>query len=193
MPHANGAPANGTRAIALVGPAGAGKTSLAEAMLHAAGATDRHGSVGNGTSIGDSSPEARSRGGSTELNLYNFDYLGDHFALIDCPGSIGFAADGARGIAVADLAARMTERGVVRFLYTDIGRDGALTGPNLAAYRSLRTLTSATVIASGGVASMQDILDLAGTGVEGVVVGRALYTGAIALSEALAAVAGDAA
>ena len=104
MPHANGAQINGTRAIALVGPAGAGKTSLAEAMLHAAGATDRHGSVGNGTSIGDSSPEARSRGGSTELNLYNFDYLGDHFALIDCPGSIGFAADGARGIAVADLA-----------------------------------------------------------------------------------------
>jgi len=104
MPHANGAQINGTRAIALVGPAGAGKTSLAEAILHAAGATDRHGSVGNGTSIGDSSPEARSRGGSTELNLYNFDYLGDHFALIDCPGSIGFAADGARGIAVADLA-----------------------------------------------------------------------------------------
>jgi elongation factor G len=105
MPErANGVRTNGTRAIALVGPAGAGKTSLAEAMIHAAGATDRHGSVANGTSIGDSSPEARSRGGSTELNLYNFDYLDDHFALIDCPGSIGFAADGARGIAIADLA-----------------------------------------------------------------------------------------
>jgi elongation factor G len=95
---------NGTRAIALVGPAGAGKTSVAEAIIFAAGATDRHGSVANKTSIGDSSPEARSRGGSTELNLYNFDYLDDHFALIDCPGSIGFAADGARAIAVADLA-----------------------------------------------------------------------------------------
>ena len=100
----SGAKSNGTRAIALVGPAGAGKTSLAEAMLFAAGATDRHGSVGSGSSIGDSSPESRSRGGSTELNVYNFDYLGDHFALIDCPGSVGFAADGARGIAVADLA-----------------------------------------------------------------------------------------
>lgn len=104
MPKANGAKANGTRAIALVGPAGAGKTSLAEAMLFAAGATDRHGSPANGTSIGDSSPEARSRGGSTELNLYSFDYLGDRFDLIDCPGSVGFAADGSRAIAVADFA-----------------------------------------------------------------------------------------
>jgi elongation factor G len=104
MPHANGAPANGTRVIALVGPAGAGKTSLAEAMLFAAGTTDRLGSTANGSSIGDSSPEARQRGGSTELNLYNFKYLDDEFALIDCPGSIGFAADGARAAATADLA-----------------------------------------------------------------------------------------
>jgi len=104
MPHANGAPANGTRAIALVGPAGAGKTSLAEAMLFAAGATDRLGSTASGSSIGDSSPESRQRGGSTELNLYNFKYLDDEFALIDCPGSVGFSADGARAVATADLA-----------------------------------------------------------------------------------------
>lgn len=96
--------ANGTRAIALVGPAGAGKTSLAEAMLFAAGATDRLGSTANGSSIGDSSPESRQRGGSTELNLYNFKYLEDEYALIDVPGSIGFSADGARAVAVADLA-----------------------------------------------------------------------------------------
>jgi elongation factor G len=94
----------GTRAIALVGPAGAGKTSLAEAMLFAAGATDRLGSTANGSSVGDASPEARARGGSTELNLYNFDYLGDQFALIDCPGSVGFAADGARALALVDMA-----------------------------------------------------------------------------------------
>src|SRR5207237_10785396 len=84
----------GSRVSALVGPAGAGKTSLAEAMLFAAGASDRLGSTANGSSIGDSSPEARQRGGSTELNLYNFKYLDDEFALIDAPGSIGFAADG---------------------------------------------------------------------------------------------------
>ncbi len=95
---------NGTRVIALVGPAGAGKTSLAEAMLFAAGAIDRQGSIASGTTVGDSSSEARARGGSTELDAMHFDYLGDHFALLDCPGSIGFAADGARSVAVADLA-----------------------------------------------------------------------------------------
>src|SRR5688500_13957388 len=99
-----GGESKGTRVIALVGPAGAGKTSLAEAMLFAAGGTDRLGSTANGTSVGDSSPEARQRGGSTELNLYNFDYLGDSIALIDSPGSVGFAADGARALALADMA-----------------------------------------------------------------------------------------
>ncbi len=100
----NGAPSNGTRAIALVGPAGAGKTSLAEAMLFASRTIDRQGSTANGSSVGDASPEARQRGGSTELNLMNFDYLGEHFAIIDAPGSVGFAADGASAIAVADIA-----------------------------------------------------------------------------------------
>jgi elongation factor G len=95
---------NGTRVIALVGPAGAGKTSLAEAMLFAAGATDRLGSTANGSSVGDSSPEARQRGGSTELNLLHFDYLGDHFAILDIPGSVGFAAEGAKALAIADAA-----------------------------------------------------------------------------------------
>ena len=99
-----GQAANGTRVIALVGPAGAGKTSLAEAMLFASGTTNRQGSTDNGSSIGDSSPEARERGGSTELNLLNFDYLGEHFAILDIPGSIGFAADGAHAIAIADMA-----------------------------------------------------------------------------------------
>ena len=99
-----GQPSPGTRVIALVGPAGAGKTSLAEAMLFAAGTTDRLGSTANGSSIGDSSPESRQRGGSTELNLYNFKYLGDDFAVLDVPGSVGFAADGARSLAIADVA-----------------------------------------------------------------------------------------
>ena len=103
MPNSSGGKSNGTRVIALVGPAGAGKTSLAEAMLFAAGASERLGSTANGSSIGDSSPESRARGGSTELNLYNFNYLGDDFAIIDIPGSVGFAADGARALAVADV------------------------------------------------------------------------------------------
>jgi elongation factor G len=73
-------------------------------MLFAAGTTDRLGSTANGSSIGDSSPESRQRGGSTELNLYSFDYLGDSFAILDAPGSVGFAADGARALAIADVA-----------------------------------------------------------------------------------------
>ncbi len=95
---------DGTRTIALVGPGGAGKTSLAEALLFAAGKIGRQGSVADGTSVGDASAEARARGGSTELNLMRFDFMDDRFALIDCPGSVGFEADGAYGIAVADLA-----------------------------------------------------------------------------------------
>ena len=104
MPTTMSGTTDGTRSIALVGPAGAGKTSLAEAMLFASGAIDRQGSTANGSSVGDGSPEARQRGGSTELNLMHFDYLGDHFALIDAPGSVGFAADGASAVAVADMA-----------------------------------------------------------------------------------------
>jgi elongation factor G len=84
---------NGARVIALVGPAGAGKTSLAEALLEAAGAIPRLGSVEAGTTVGDSSPEARARGGSTELNLMHFDYLDDSFALVDAPGAIGCCSE----------------------------------------------------------------------------------------------------
>ncbi|HEY9554409.1 elongation factor G [Allosphingosinicella sp.] len=94
----------GTRTVALVGPGGAGKTSLAEALLFASGGMDRQGSVDNGSSVGDASPEARSRGGSTELNLMHFEFLGDRFAVLDCPGSVGFSADGALALAAADIA-----------------------------------------------------------------------------------------
>ena len=102
MPYDSERAPNGTRVIALVGPAGAGKTSLAEALLFAAGTIDRQG--GPGATVGDASPEARSRGGSTEVNLLRFDYLGQSFGVVDAPGSVGFAADGARAVAVADLA-----------------------------------------------------------------------------------------
>jgi elongation factor G len=94
----------GARVIALVGPAGAGKTSLAEALLQAAGAIPRLGSVEAGTSVGDSSPEARTRGASTELNFSRFTWAGDDYVMLDAPGSVGFAAEAASALEIADLA-----------------------------------------------------------------------------------------
>ena len=93
-----------TRAVALVGPAGTGKTSLAEALLFASGAINRQGTVEAGSTVGDASAEARARGGSTELNLSHFEYMGDRFALIDVPGGAGFAADGLAALQSADIA-----------------------------------------------------------------------------------------
>lgn len=95
---------NGAKLIALVGPAGAGKTSLAEALLHAAGAVNRQGCVDDGNTVGDASAEARARGGSTETNFMHFSYLGDEFAIVDAPGSASFSEDAARAVAAADCA-----------------------------------------------------------------------------------------
>ena len=93
-----------SKVIALVGPAGAGKTSLAEAILFAAGAIPRLGAVKQGSSVGDASPEARSRGASTELNVMRFSWMDEPYVLLDVPGSPGFAADGDMALGVADLA-----------------------------------------------------------------------------------------
>ncbi|MDA1129226.1 MAG: 1-(5-phosphoribosyl)-5-[(5-phosphoribosylamino)methylideneamino]imidazole-4-carboxamide isomerase [Chloroflexi bacterium] len=92
-------------------------------------------------------------------------------------------------VTVLELARRMAQIGVVRLLYTDISRDGALTGPDYQTNAQLVRDTGLAVLASGGVATVEHIRDLQPTGVEGVIVGRALYTGSVSLSEAVAAVA----
>ena len=92
------------RAIGLIGPNGAGKTTLFEALLHAAGATDRQGVVGQPGATGDASPEAKQAGQSVEMNLAGFSYLGDRYALIDYPGSVEFRAECDHGVAALDLA-----------------------------------------------------------------------------------------
>lgn len=80
------------------------------------------------------------------------------------------------------------ELGVRRFLVTGIERDGAMTGPDLALLGRVAALApEAAIVASGGVGSLDDLSRLAATGVEAVVVGRALYEGRFTLSEALEA------
>lgn len=87
-----------------------------------------------------------------------------------------------------DLIARMAELGVRRVIYTDISRDGTLTEPNFAAMASLQRPGGPAIIASGGIARIEHLQRLAALGVEGAIVGKALYTGAIDLAAALAAV-----
>ena len=88
---------------------------------------------------------------------------------------------------------RLDADGCARYVVTDVTRDGTLTGPNLDLLRRVCARTSRPVIASGGVASLADLAQLvalAPLGVEGVIVGKALYAGAFTLPQALAAVAG---
>lgn len=85
-----------------------------------------------------------------------------------------------------ELGSQMARMGVRHILYTDIDRDGGLTGVNIDATVALAEQTGLSVIASGGVASLDDIRALRASGkVAGVVIGQALYTGAFTLQEAL--------
>ena len=90
-------------------------------------------------------------------------------------------------VSALELARHMAGLGVARLLYTDIARDGMLTGPDIDTNAQLVQETGMAVLASGGVASVEDIRRLVSTGVEGVIVGRALYTGDVSLPAALAA------
>ncbi|PRX49510.1 1-(5-phosphoribosyl)-5-[(5-phosphoribosylamino)methylideneamino] imidazole-4-carboxamide isomerase [Prauserella shujinwangii] len=87
---------------------------------------------------------------------------------------------------------RLDQDGAQRYVVTDVSKDGTLRGPNLDLLREVTARTDAAVIASGGVSSVDDLralATLARDGVEGAIVGKALYAGAFTLPEALAAVA----
>ena len=93
-------------------------------------------------------------------------------------------------IPAVELGRKMAEIGVKTIVYTDIATDGTLAGPNTAAMREMADAVRALgtdVIASGGIGSIEHIVSLVPTGVEGVIVGRALYTGAADLAEAIKA------
>ncbi len=95
--------ADAVRAIALIGPNGSGKTTLFESLLHVSGAVTQPGS------IGDASPEAKAAGQTVELNLADFDFMGDRYAVVDCPGSIEFVCEMDCGVPAVDMALVVVE------------------------------------------------------------------------------------
>ncbi len=93
-------------------------------------------------------------------------------------------------VTATELARSFENAGVAAIIYTDIDRDGAMQGPNVAATEALARAVSIPVIASGGVARLSDLIELRDSGViAGAISGRALYDGAIDLAQALQALA----
>ncbi|MFH0918987.1 MAG: 1-(5-phosphoribosyl)-5-[(5-phosphoribosylamino)methylideneamino]imidazole-4-carboxamide isomerase [Fibrobacterota bacterium] len=92
------------------------------------------------------------------------------------------------GIPAVELGKRMRDLGVKTVIYTDIRRDGALTGPNINETRRMAVETGLSIIASGGVHSLKDIRDLMGIekdGVAGIIAGRAIYEGTMTVEKAV--------
>ncbi|MCO6459261.1 MAG: 1-(5-phosphoribosyl)-5-[(5-phosphoribosylamino)methylideneamino]imidazole-4-carboxamide isomerase [Pirellulaceae bacterium] len=89
-----------------------------------------------------------------------------------------------------ELAAQFGDEPLAAIVYTDIARDGMLAGPNLAAMADMKRSAAVDVIASGGVTTADDIRQLASLGLDGCILGRALYEGRLSLAEALAAAGG---
>jgi phosphoribosylformimino-5-aminoimidazole carboxamide ribotide isomerase len=88
----------------------------------------------------------------------------------------------------SELAGKMIGLGVMRFIYTDISRDGTLTSPNFEAIAEFLSLVRAPVIAAGGISSVDHLTRLAELGVEGAIVGKAIYTGDVKLADAFKAI-----
>ncbi len=84
-----------------------------------------------------------------------------------------------------EFAKKMVSIGVQTIVYTDIATDGTLAGPNVDAMAEMTKAVDADIIASGGIGSLEHIKSLVPTGVEGVIVGKALYTGKVNLTEAV--------
>ena len=100
---------SGPRCIAIVGPFSSGKTSVMEAILDRAGAIEKPGSMTEGTSVGDASPEARAHNMSVELNAAHADFMGETYTFLDCPGSVEFAYESEPATAAVDAAIVVVE------------------------------------------------------------------------------------
>ena len=87
-----------------------------------------------------------------------------------------------------EMISKLDAAGCSRYIVTDVTKDGTLTGPNLELLREVCVATSAPVIASGGISALQDLIDLramTNLGIEGAIVGKAIYSGAFSLAQAL--------
>jgi 1-(5-phosphoribosyl)-5-[(5-phosphoribosylamino)methylideneamino] imidazole-4-carboxamide isomerase/N-(5'phosphoribosyl)anthranilate isomerase len=87
-----------------------------------------------------------------------------------------------------EMISKLDSAGCSRYIVTDVTKDGTLTGPNLELLREVCSATSAPIIASGGISELQDLIDLramTNLGVEGAIVGKAIYSGAFSLAQAL--------
>ena len=91
-------------------------------------------------------------------------------------------------VTASELIDRMVQVGVRRFMYTDVARDGTLTEPNFRGIEALANETDVRLLVAGGIASVEHLVAISRLGVEGAIIGRALYTGDIDLREALEAV-----
>src|SRR5882757_2670981 len=105
----NGTRAAGPRCIALVGPFQSGKTTLLEAILTRTGAIQRQGAVEAGTTVGDSSKEARHHLMSVELSVATTSFMGDSYTIVDCPGSVEFTHDMRAALPAVDAAVVVCE------------------------------------------------------------------------------------
>jgi len=94
-------------------------------------------------------------------------------------------------IRAIDVAESLTGAGIKHVIYTDIYRDGTLTGPNLPALEEMIGVAGAGVIASGGIGTIADVANVRATGAGGVIIGRALYDGRVQLAEAIRLAAGE--
>ncbi len=92
------------------------------------------------------------------------------------------------GLKAMEFTKSIVQRGVKRFIYTDIGRDGTLTEPNFTTIFELVTAIRLPIVAAGGISSLTHLKILKQLGVEGAIVGKALYTGDINLKQALATI-----
>jgi phosphoribosylformimino-5-aminoimidazole carboxamide ribotide isomerase/phosphoribosylanthranilate isomerase len=121
---------------------------------------------------------------------------GDKIAVaLDVDGKVLSPRGGSKsGGDLFQMITRLDKVGCARYVLTDVNRDGALSGPNLELLKEVSSFTKTPIVASGGVSSLSDVkslMQLTNQGVEAVIIGKGLYTGAFTLAQVLATVKGE--